>query len=93
MRLVQIRDGHLEVRWTWLPYWLAVNPKLKTEVERGMRDAVLLGGVTTSEDDLDALHSYVVDRFSALFPVFEGLGRYLDALRGIPEPTAPPTRG
>ena len=89
MRLVQIRDEALEVRWTWLPYWLAVNPKLKAEVEREMRDAVLLGGVTTSPEDLDGLHSFVRDRLCRLFPAFPGLSQYLDALRAVEEPTAP----
>jgi len=86
MRLVQIRDGALEIRWTWLPYWLAVNPALKTTLEREMRDNVLLGGVTTSEADLDALHRFVMRRLGALFPAFPGLEGYLDGLQGITEP-------
>lgn len=90
MRLVQVRDGVLEVRWTWLPYWLAVNPKLKSEVEREMRDAVLLGGVTAEEADLDGLHVFVRDRLQTLFPTFQGLALYLDAVTSVKEPTAPP---
>jgi hypothetical protein len=86
MRLVQLRDGALEIRWTWLPYWLAVNPKLKTLVEREMRDAALLGGVTTSEADLDGLHDFVLRRLSALFPAFPGLREHLDGLRLVKEP-------
>jgi len=86
MRLVQVRDGVLEVRWTWLPYWLAVNPKLKSEIEREMRDAVLLGGVTAEDSDLDGLHIFVRDRLSGLFPAFKGLRDYLDALKAVDEP-------
>jgi len=86
VRLVQMRDGALEIRWTWLPYWLAVNPKLKLLVEREMRDACLLGGVTTSERDLDALHDFVVRRLGALFPAFKGLDWYLNSLKGVEEP-------
>lgn len=86
MRLVQLRDGALEIRWTWLPYWLAVNPKLKLLVEREMRDACLLGGVTTSDADLDALHEFVVQRLGALFPAFVGLQAYLSGLKVVEEP-------
>lgn len=86
MRLVQMRDGALEIRWTWLPFWLAVNPKLKTLVERELRDATLLCGVTTSTADLDAMHRWVVRRLSALFPAFPGLREHLDGLRLVSEP-------
>lgn len=86
MRLVHFRDGALEIRWTWLPYWLAVNPALKTRVETELRDAVLLCGVTTSPADLDAMHDWVCARLCALFPAFEGLGEYLGGLRHVIEP-------
>ena len=86
MRLVQFQEGMLEIRWTWLPYWLAVNPKLKLEVEREMKDAVLLNGLTPSDEDLDALHTYVRDRFTKTFPAFPGLGAYLDAITLVEEP-------
>lgn len=85
MRLVQVRDGVLEIRWTWLPYWLAVNPKLKSELERQMRDAVVLGGVTSSEADLDALHEFVCERLGSLFPSFGGLPSYLAGIQAVEE--------
>jgi len=92
MRLVQIRDGALEIRWTWLPYWLAVNPRLKTELERELRDAVLLQGVTTADHDLEAMHEWVLVRLQALFPAFPGLKDYLAGLQNLREPTgAAPT--
>ena len=87
MRLVQIRGGQLELRWTWLPYWLAVNPKMKSELERELRDAVLLGGVTTSEKDLDALHAFARRRIEKTFPGFPGIGAYLDGLLQLEEPS------
>jgi hypothetical protein len=87
MRMVQIRDGALEIRWTWLPYWLAVNPRLKTELERELHDAVLLCGVTTSEPDLDAMHEWVITRLQALFPAFQGLRAYLDGISQLREPS------
>lgn len=87
MRLVQIRDGALEIRWTWLPYWLAVNPRLKTELERELHDAVLLCGVTTAAHDLDAMHEWVIRRLQLLFPAFPGLQAYLDGITQLQEPT------
>lgn len=89
MRLVHIREGALEIRWTWLPYWLAVNPRLATLVERELHDAVLLCGATTSEADLDAMHRWVARRLSALFPAFPGLQEHLDSLRLVAEPPRP----
>lgn len=83
MKLVQYRDDVLEVRWTWLPYWLAVNPKLKNDVDRELRDIVLINGMTNSEEDLLALHAYVATKLANLFPSFEGLGPYLDNLKTV----------
>lgn len=87
MRLVHIRDGALEVRWTWLPYWIAVHPKLKSDLEDELRDAALLSGATTAEADLDAMHVFVRDRLVRMFPIFPGLSTFLDGLLLIEEPT------
>ncbi len=84
MRIVHMHEGRLEIRWTWLPLWLASNPKLKAEIERQIRDAVLVNGLTTSDRDLNALHRYTIKLFARTFPI-AGLDRYLDALRQIPE--------
>lgn len=84
MRLVQLRGGVLEIRWTWLPFWLAVNPKLKADLEREMRDAVLMCGVTTKDEDLDRLHDWAVKRLGAWFP-FPGIALYLDAIKNVEE--------
>jgi hypothetical protein len=86
MRLVQYVDGALELRWTWLPYWLATNGKLKAELERELRDAVLLNGINSSQDDLDALHRHLCRRLQARFPAFEGLGDALAGLSGVQTP-------
>lgn len=82
MRLVHIREGRLEIRWTWLPLWLAQNPRLKSEVERQLRDALLVNGMTTAERDLDALHRYAVKLIYRVFPI-AGIDRFLDGLREI----------
>jgi hypothetical protein len=89
MRLVQYTEGALEIRWTWLPYWIAVNPKLVQGVEVALRDAVLVNGLTTSPEDLDRMHSFVVRRLCALFPGFVGLETYLESVSSVQEPTGP----
>lgn len=85
MRLVQERDGVLEITWTWLPFWLAVNPKLKEQVEREMKDSCLMGGVTNSEEDMNGLHDFIASRLQELFPSHPGLDKYLDGLKHVTE--------
>ncbi len=82
MRIVRINEGRLEIRWTWLPYWLASAPSLVRETETSMKDAIVMNGVTP--DDLDGLHDYVISRISARFPGFN-LKPVLEALSHVPE--------
>lgn len=85
MRLVQLREGVLELRWTWLPFWLACNPVLKTELEAYIRDRCILGGVTTSPKDLDAIHKAIVDWFGVRFGEFPGLKDYVASIELVQE--------
>ena len=87
MRLVQDNQGSLEITWTWLPFWLATNPALKEQVERELRDGCLMGGVTNTPEDMDAMHDFVVRRLQELFPSHDGLAEYLDGLKFIREPS------
>lgn len=83
MRFVELINGAFEVRWTWLPFWLATNPKLRTSLEGELRTLVALNGLTDSEADLDMLHAHVVRRLQELFPQAGGLGGFLDGLRAV----------
>ena len=87
MRLVQVRDGVLEVRWTWMPFWLAVNPKMKQDLEQKVHDGVLMSGVSASEADLDALHDFLIQHLQGMFPSHQGLAEYLDGLKYVVEPS------
>ncbi len=89
MRLVSVQKGVLHIQWQWLPCWLALNPLTKDVVAQELMDRVLLGGVTTSEEDLDAMSQWVKERFCALFPAFDGLGDYLEALRHVRQAEEP----
>ena len=83
MKFVEIVDGAFEVRWTWLPFWLATNPKLKQSLEGEMKTLVALNGVTNSPEDLALLHRHVVSRLQAMFPSMTGLDAFLDGLQDI----------
>ena len=83
MRVVFLHQGVLSIRWPWLPFWLAINPILKEDIGQGLQDRVLLGGLTTSDDDLDAMHNWVLDRIEERFPAFDGLRAFLDGMRHV----------
>lgn len=90
MRLVELIDGAVELRWTWLPYWLGANSRLRAELETELRDIALLNGLTESDEDLDALNRTFCRRIQARFPAFPGLGAALSALSGVQGPPAAP---
>ncbi len=83
MKIVELVDGAFEVRWMWLPFWLATNPKLKQVLEGEMKTLVALNGVTDSEEDLEQLHLHVVRRLRQMFPDISGLDLYLDGLKHV----------
>lgn len=87
MRFVEFKDGVLEIRWTWLPFWLATHPKLRNELEQEVLIGISLGGMTNAAEDMDALHDYVVKRFGEMFPSHPGLTEYLDGLKYVTEPS------
>lgn len=90
VRLVELIDGAVELRWTWLPYWLGANARLRAELETELRDIALLNGLTESDKDLDALNQTLCRRIQARFPAFHGLGTALGALSTIHEAPAAP---
>jgi hypothetical protein len=81
MYIVELIDGAFEIRWTWLPFWIAMNPKLKMQLEGEMKTIVALNGVTDSSEDLEKMHRHVVRRLCEMFPEFDGLSSYLNALQ------------
>ncbi len=89
MRLVQINDGKLELRWTWLPYWIAVGPALQTEIESLMKDAVIINGMPPTAASLDSISRFVCKALAKRFAI-PGLGEYLQAIERVQEPEALP---
>lgn len=83
MRIVELIDGAFEIRWTWLPLWLATNPVLKTALETELRTIIAMNGVTDTAVDLDSLHDHVVRRLQEMFPGVKGLDSYLNGMRSL----------
>lgn len=83
MKFVELIDGAFEIRWTWLPFWLATNPKLKTTLEGEMKALIALNGVRDTEDDLELLHKHAVKRLQEMFPEMKGLDSFLDSLKNV----------
>jgi hypothetical protein len=86
VRFVCIVEGALEVRWTWLPYWLAINPPLIRSIEDEVFDLAKLNATTNSEADLELLHTRVCELLGAAFPAFPGLAQFLRGLSQVQEP-------
>lgn len=79
MNLVAFEDGALELRWTWFPYWLVVSPIMKQDIERVLRDAVLMQGVPVA-GSMDAIDDLVIRIITKRFKI-PGLGDYLRAMK------------
>ena len=83
MTFVEIIDGALELRWTWLPYWLATNGKLKQEIEDELRAAVSSNLLTDDPARMAELHSLVCKRIQERFPEMLGLEDALKAFERV----------
>lgn len=79
-----LQQGALEIRWTWLPYWLAAGPKLHGELQSLMRDTVLLNGLPPTEESLDLIEEFLLREIGKRFKI-PGLVDFLRALHNIPE--------
>lgn len=84
MRLVGFFEGRLELRWTWLPYWIAAGPILHDEIEALMRDVVIINGMLPTDDSLERIERLVLRTIERRFKI-EGLLQYLQGLRFIRE--------
>ncbi len=87
MRLIELCDGALELRWTWLPYWMVASPSLQAEVEAVMRDVVLLNAMTKDDESLDRIEQFVIRLLTRRFP-FLHLDKYLSGLRQVVQETS-----
>lgn len=84
MRFIEMVDGRLEVRWTWLPYWLAAGPALHNELEVLVRDIVVLNALPISESSLDRIHRLIVRLIARRFRI-GGLSEYLSGIQHVRE--------
>lgn len=85
MNLVQLKNGKLDLAWSWFPYWLAVSPAMTHEVKQTLQDAILLNGIPARQESLNALDELLV-RFIVWRFAIPGLGDYLRAMKRIEQP-------
>lgn len=86
MNLVEFHQGQVSVRWTWLPYWLGSNRKLRIELEMELRDVALLNMMTESPADQARLHRALCRSIQRRWPGFQGLEAYLGAASHVELP-------
>lgn len=77
MRLVKLREGVLELQWTWLPYWIGCQPGIRAAVERRLQDSVVAG----TEPDLEELSAVALTELKQRFPAAAPV---LDAIAAAP---------
>lgn len=82
MRLVELIEGKLELRWTWLPYWLAAGPALQRDIDTLMRDVVIMNGMPPTDDSLDRIEEFVIRTIDRRFNI-AGLATHLRSLRHV----------
>lgn len=80
MRLLEVREGALELQWTWLPYWIACQPGVRAAVERRLQE-VAAAATTDAGPDLEALSAVAVAELKQMFPVAAAV---IDAIAAAP---------
>lgn len=85
MNLVILKDGKLDLAWTWFPYWLVVSPAMSREVKLLLQDVILLNGIPACSDSLDALDDLLIRIITKRFSI-PGLGDYLRAMKRVEQP-------
>lgn len=83
LRLVEVVDNHIEIRWTWMPYWIASNGKVVQELEKELKTFMAEERLSINAEGLDRLHTELCDRIQARFPAFYGLGDVLKGFRNV----------
>lgn len=78
MRVVDYFDGALQVRWTWLPYWMASNRVIITELDHHVRDTAVLNAITADPRELEALNQNTIRYLERKFPI-PGFSDFLSA--------------
>jgi len=82
MRLVVLGPVGLEIRWTWLPYWIGSNSAVVERLNQELRDELLASPEATDKD----MHLWLCVRLEMMFPAFEGLTDWLNSIQSIQGP-------
>ena len=65
----------------WLPTFIGMNAKLKTEIEERLKPK--LEQRVLNDDTLDEAHEMVIEFLEERFPALEGMRDYLDAMKYV----------
>lgn len=79
MLLVVEDEGVLEVRWTWLPYWIGANARLMAS----LNDRLAARAAADPAQTLDEHHSWLLHELQREFEGFSGLVGFLSGLRDV----------
>lgn len=71
------KKGRLEVKWTWMPYFLASDTELIRSVDGSLTEK--FKGKELTQELMEGVHEEVLDLISEKYPI-QGLKSYL---RGI----------
>jgi hypothetical protein len=84
MRLiVRSGPGKVELNWTWMPFFCAMDNNLKKQVEEALGPK--LKGKPLDDATLDFAHNEALDFICNYHKAIPGLRDYLDAIKFIQE--------
>jgi hypothetical protein len=85
MRVVFVSaPGEVSLNYMWLPTWLGMNTRFKTELEKEV--GAQLQGILLDDAGLDKVHDAIIEAIITKFSSIPGLRDYLDALKFVEEP-------
>lgn len=79
--VVRTEEGVLELAYTWLPTWIGINTKFKSDMFDALKDKIV--GLTMDEYGIEQAHQLVLDYICEKNPGIQGLRDYLDALKYV----------
>lgn len=74
------KEGALEVAWTWMPFWLASNPKLILDVDSALLERYR--GRKLDQGCLEEMGETVIETIISHHPI-AGLEGLLRAITGV----------
>ncbi len=83
MRIIELKEGVLAVRWQWLPYWMSSNVRVTAHVEAAIKQRIANEGVQIIEN-MDLLSEFVYENLKKYYRDVPAAAVVLDALCAAP---------